>query len=185
MSVFIVLGIYNFDTAVEQRQWRHFSKSSLISQPSSVVPPALEALCIVTYEGAAAYSAPALQQCRAGGTEVPRTARTAQKGGNGKLRGKRPLYNHSNTRTLKLASLGVITLFVVGPQLFEVVSYTLLLSQSQSLQHMTDLFNQLFFFQHLSQVSRHYASLVKGWSITIDFSSVATHLTLFKPGVVM
>ena len=136
MSVFIVLGIYNFDTAVEQRQWRHFSKSSLISQPSSTVPPALEALCIVTYEGAAAYSAPARHLGAHRGTAAalrwqtrrPRLARgTALKGGNGELRGKRPLYNHSNTRTLKLASLGVITLFVVGPQLFEVVSYTLLL----------------------------------------------------------
>ena len=58
--MFIVLGIYDFGTAVEQRQWRHFSKSGLISQPSSAVPPALEALCIVTYEGAAAYSGPAL-----------------------------------------------------------------------------------------------------------------------------
>ena len=69
----------------------------------------------------------ALNQCRAAlrrrQARRPRLARgTALKGGNGELRGKRPLYNHSNTRTLKLASLGVITLFVVGPQLFEVVS---------------------------------------------------------------
>ena len=58
LSVYSTWDIYVWHCN-EQRQWRHFSKSSLISQPSSTVPPALEALCIVTYEGAAAYSAPA------------------------------------------------------------------------------------------------------------------------------
>ena len=53
LSVYSTWDIYVWHCN-EQRQWRHFSKSSLISQPSSTVPPALEALCIVTYEGAAA-----------------------------------------------------------------------------------------------------------------------------------
>ena len=135
LSVYSTWDIYVWHCN-EQRQWRHFSKSSLISQPSSTVPPALEALCIVTYEGAAALvpwlaaaARVALGARHCGGMHGAHGSRrgTALKGGNGELRGKRPLYNHSNTRTLKLASLGVITLFVVGPQLFEVVSYTLLL----------------------------------------------------------
>ena len=97
---------------------RHFV-SSLTKVPRLRVPPRAKAVP----RGTAA----ALRRQ----TRRPRLARgTALKGGNGELRGKRPLYNHSNTRTLKLASLGVITLFVVGPQLFEVVSYTLLLLQS-------------------------------------------------------
>ena len=101
------------------------------------MPPALEALCIVTYEGAAAlvpwlaaaaHEALGARHCGGRhGTHGSRRGTAALKRGNGELRGKHPLYNHSNTRTLKLASLGVITLFVVGPQLFEVVSYTLLL----------------------------------------------------------